>query len=88
MCAPRKKLIIELDGPPFGRSTWNRQSTIMKEQIIGKLAVIVFPRFWNNDVIHDMEAVRKAIWSVLQEEKGLHNVDRRWPREQACTLFS
>ena len=44
-CATRKKLIIELDGPPFGRSTWSRQSTIMKEQNILKHAAIVFCDF-------------------------------------------
>lgn len=27
-----KKLIIELDGTPFGRSTWNRLNTMKREQ--------------------------------------------------------
>jgi very-short-patch-repair endonuclease len=27
-CSPRQKLVIELDGTPFGRSTWNKKTTI------------------------------------------------------------
>ena len=27
----KKKLIIELDGTPFGRSIWNRQNTMLNE---------------------------------------------------------
>ncbi len=34
MCALRRKLIIELDGPPFGRSIWNRKNTMKKERSI------------------------------------------------------
>ncbi|MFH1523635.1 MAG: DUF559 domain-containing protein [Chloroflexota bacterium] len=34
-CAPRKKLIIELDGPPFGRSTLVRKNMIGREGISG-----------------------------------------------------
>jgi very-short-patch-repair endonuclease len=30
-CAPRKKLIIELDGTPFGRNIWNRKNTMQNE---------------------------------------------------------
>jgi very-short-patch-repair endonuclease len=28
-CSPRKKLVIEIDGTPFGRSTWNRKSMML-----------------------------------------------------------
>jgi very-short-patch-repair endonuclease len=31
-CAQRKKLIIELDGPPFGRNTWNKKTMMLSEQ--------------------------------------------------------
>jgi len=27
-------------------------------------------RFWNNDVMSNIETVLKVIWSVLNEEKG------------------
>ena len=30
-CAPQRKLIIELDGTPFGRSIWSRKDMIKKE---------------------------------------------------------
>jgi len=33
-CAPRKKLIIELDGPSSGRSTWNSRNMMRKERNI------------------------------------------------------
>ncbi len=33
-CAPRRKLIIELDGPPFGRNTSISRNTMMSERRI------------------------------------------------------
>jgi very-short-patch-repair endonuclease len=33
-CAPRRKLIIELDGTPYGRNTWNRKNMMLNGQHI------------------------------------------------------
>jgi very-short-patch-repair endonuclease len=41
-CAPRKKLIVELDGPPFGRSTSNRKIMMPREQHFSSPKAIVF----------------------------------------------
>ena len=65
-CAPRKKLIIELDGS---------QHLEQKEYDEGRTKYLESRgyrvlRFWNNDVVKDMENVLKVIWSVLNEGKG------------------
>jgi very-short-patch-repair endonuclease len=65
-CAPRKKLIIELDGSQH----------LEQEEYDGKRTAYLESRgyrvlrFWNNDVMNNLEAVLKVIWSVLNEEKG------------------
>ena len=45
-CAPRRKLIIELDGSHI----WNSRNMMMNERNIWKHAAIVSLRFWNNEV--------------------------------------
>jgi very-short-patch-repair endonuclease len=62
-CAPRKKLIIELDGSQhLEQKEYDEERTKCFEargyQVL---------RLWNNDVMKDMEAVLKAIWGVLKE---------------------
>jgi very-short-patch-repair endonuclease len=32
-CCIEKKLILELDGPPFGRSTWNKPPMMPSERL-------------------------------------------------------
>ena len=39
-CAPRKKLIIELDGPPFGRNIWTNRNMTRSAQNISKRVAI------------------------------------------------
>ena len=65
-CAPRRKLIIELDGSQhLEQKEYDEERTKFLEAR-GYRAL----RFWNNDVMNNMEAVVKVIWSVLTEEKG------------------
>jgi very-short-patch-repair endonuclease len=33
-CAPRKKIVIELDGTPFGRSIWSKKNMTKQERNI------------------------------------------------------
>ena len=65
-CAPRKKLIIELDGSQhLEQKEYDEERT----KYLASRGYRVL-RFWNNDVMKDMENVLKVIWSVLNEGKG------------------
>jgi len=63
-CAPRKKLIVELDGS---------QHLEQKEYDDERTKYLEFRgyrvlRFWNNDVMNNMDDVLKVIWSVLNDK--------------------
>jgi len=65
-CAPRKKLIIELDGSQhLEQKEYDEERTKYLESRGYRVL-----RFWNNDVMKDVENVLKVIWSVLNEGKG------------------
>ena len=65
-CAPRKKLIIELDGSQhLEQKEYDEERTKYLESMGYRVL-----RFWNNDVMKDVENVLKVIWSVLNEGKG------------------
>jgi very-short-patch-repair endonuclease len=63
-CAPRKKLIIELDG---SQHLEQREYDEERTKYLETQGYRVL-RFWNNDVLQDTETVLKVIWSVLNEE--------------------
>ncbi len=66
MCAPRKKLIIELDGSQhLEQKEYDQERTKYLESRGYRVL-----RFWNNDVMNNMQTVLQVIWSVLNEEKG------------------
>ena len=60
-CAPRKKLIIELDGSQhLEQEEYDAErSTFLKSKGYRIL------RFWNNDVLNDLESVLKEIFAAL-----------------------
>jgi len=63
-CAPRKKLIIELDGSQhLEQQEYDQERTRYLEshgyQVI---------RFWNNEVMKDVEGVLLAILQKLEEQ--------------------
>jgi very-short-patch-repair endonuclease len=63
-CAPRKKLIIELDGSQhLEQQEYDEERTKYLETRGYRVL-----RFWNNDVLNNMDAVLKVIWDVLKEE--------------------
>ena len=65
-CAPRKKLIIELDGSQhLEQKEYDEERTKYLESRGYRVL-----RFWNNDVMKDVENVLKVIWSVLNEGNG------------------
>ena len=65
-CAPRKKLIIELDGSQhLEQKEYDEERTKYLEARGYRVL-----RFWNNEIMNNTEGVVKVIWSVLTEEKG------------------
>ena len=62
-CAPRKKLIIELDGSQhLEHQEYDKERTKYLEARGYRVL-----RFWNNDVLNDMDAVLNVIWNALKE---------------------
>ena len=65
-CAPRRKLIIELDGSHtkcLDQEEYDEERTKFLE--VRGYRVL---RFWNNAVMNDIETILKVIWNVLNEE--------------------
>lgn len=64
-CAPRKKLIIELDGSqPLEQEVYDKERTEYLESKGYKVL-----RFWNNDVMNDIESVIRAIIQAMESER-------------------
>jgi len=63
-CAPRRKLIIELEGSQhFEQQEYDEErSAFLKSKGYRIL------RFWNNDVMKDIDSVLTVIWSTLNEQ--------------------
>jgi very-short-patch-repair endonuclease len=62
-CAPRKKLIIELDGSQhMEQEGYDKERTEYLESRGYKVI-----RFWNNDVIHRMEHVILSILYAIED---------------------
>jgi len=63
-CAPRKKLIIELDGSQhLEQEEYDTERTeFLKSKGYNVL------RFWNNDVLNNTESVLTVIWDTLKEQ--------------------
>jgi very-short-patch-repair endonuclease len=63
-CAPRKKLIIELDGSQhLEQSEYDSERTTFLESQGYKVI-----RFWNNEVMNSIEGVLVAILQKLEEQ--------------------
>jgi very-short-patch-repair endonuclease len=64
-CAPRKKLIIELDGSQhLEQQEYDEERTKYLEAPGYRVL-----RFWNHDVMNNTDAVLQLIWSALNEGK-------------------
>ena len=62
-CAPRRKLIVELDGSQhLEQDEYDKERTAFFESKGYRVL-----RFWNNDVKNNLDAVLKVIWSTLNE---------------------
>jgi very-short-patch-repair endonuclease len=63
-CAPRRKLIIELDGSHhLNQKEYDEERTKYLE-----LRGYRVLRFWNHDVMNHIDDVLNVIWNVLHEE--------------------
>ena len=61
-CAPSQKLVIELDGRQhLEQEDYDKERTAFLKSKGYKVL-----RFWNNDVMNDMEKVLTVIWNVLK----------------------
>ena len=61
-CAPRRKLIIELDGSQhLEQEDYDKERTVFLESKGYRVL-----RFWNNEVMNNIEAVLGVIWDVLK----------------------
>ena len=62
-CAPRKKLIIELDGSQhLELEEYDSERTTFLESKGYKVL-----RFWNNDVLNNIDSVLNVIWDKLNK---------------------
>lgn len=62
-CAPRRKLIIELDGSQhLEQQEYDEERTKYFEARGYRVL-----RIWNHDVMNHIDAVLQVIWNVLQE---------------------
>lgn len=63
-CAPRRKLIIELDGSQhLEQAEYDAERTAFLESKGYKVI-----RFWNNDVMNNIDSVLNVIWDVLNKK--------------------
>lgn len=62
-CAPRKKLIIEVDG---GQHLEQAEYDAERTKFLESQGYRVI-RFWNNDVMKDIDSVMRAILNALED---------------------
>lgn len=65
-CAPRKKLVIELDGSQHLEQAGYDEERTKYLEAHGYRVL----RFWNNDVMKDIDSTLKVIWDTLDQENG------------------
>ena len=58
-----KKLVIEVDGGQHGQQAGYDENRTQKLQEAGFRVL----RFWNNEVLNEIESVKEKIWVVVQE---------------------
>jgi len=63
-CAPRRKLIVELDGSQhMEQSEYDEERTAFLKSKGYRVL-----RFWNNDVMNNIDSVLNVIWDTLNEQ--------------------
>jgi very-short-patch-repair endonuclease len=62
-CAPRRKLIVELDGSQhLDRQEYDQQRTLYLESLGYRVL-----RFWNNEVASQIDRVLEVIWGEINK---------------------
>jgi len=70
-CAPRRKLIVELDGSQhLEQQDYDAERTEFLKSEGYKVL-----RFWNNDVMNDIDSVINVICDTLNEKIGTEPLD-------------
>ena len=70
-CAPRRKLVIELDGSQhLEQQDYDTERT---EFLKSKGYKVL--RFWNNDVMNDIDSVLNVIWNTLNGQSDAQQQD-------------
>ena len=65
-CAPRRKLIVELDGSQhLEQEEYDMERTAFLESKGYRVL-----RFWNNDVMNNIDSVLNVIWDTLNEQSA------------------
>lgn len=64
-CAARKKLIVELDG---SQHLEQEEYDLERTEFLKSKGYKVI-RFWNNDVMNNMDSVLNVIWDTLNERR-------------------
>ncbi len=65
-CAPRRKLIVELDGSQhLEQDEYDTERTAYFESKGYRVI-----RFWNNDVTNNLKSVLTVIWDALKEQEA------------------
>ena len=65
-CAPRRKIIIELDGSQhLEQEEYDEERTIYLKSKGYRIL-----RFWKHDVMNHIESVLTVIWNTLKEDKS------------------
>jgi very-short-patch-repair endonuclease len=65
-CSPRRKLVIELDGSPHLE---HREADTDRAEYLVSLGYQVL-RFWNSQVMNNIEGVLGAIAQALEDKEG------------------
>jgi very-short-patch-repair endonuclease len=67
VCSPRRKLVIELDGSQhLDQAAYDSERTKFLEAKGYRVL-----RFWNNDVMKNIDKVLTCIWEELNKETAL-----------------
>jgi len=68
-CAPRKKLIVELDGSQhIEQEEYDEERTAFLKSKGYRVL-----RFWNNDITKNIDSVLTVIWDTLNEQSTTGN---------------
>lgn len=66
-CSPKARLIIELDGSQHLEQYAAKYDTERTKYLEGQGYRVI--RFWNNEVIHDIESVIRAIMQAMESDR-------------------